>query len=1595
MCGDIAEDKSLEKRSSPTPRSNEEHATLLSRIAFGWVIPLLQRGMQRKKEAEENGASGASAPSTNPIQQDDLLVPPSDESSTEVYRAFMAVWSRELERVGYVPGQALEDGREPRLLWALMRAFKRDLIISGTLRLLSLSSLALPFFLRLFVQWMQDFSDPNQDVPSYLGFVWGIAIPLTALVSNVLNNQHSHYSLRAHLRMRGACALALFDKALVLWPHHGLGGLVTQMHSSDTFKFFEMYQYLHWLWISPLQIVVSLVCLYIFIGWAGVMSIGVMVVALPLQSLALNRVADAQRRVSKSADVRQGLVREVVRGIRIIKFMGLEKHMAQRMDRTREVEINDYDHLYFWKALTEVLATFTPVLVTFVVFIAAWLLGDPVTSDSLFATTVMLQLLRTPVVALSQSVAKLDELRISVRRIQDFLLFDERYLTLTDNNDVDENSVPNAYATNPLKGRHQGKHSADGVSTDVGAGEGDFHALSTAADTPGSMVDFHQTCLPLTLPANDDNVPTLQATAAPHATCSAVAPAPFSHIAISLVDVTIMKEIGDRIVPVFEDVNLDFAQGSLTVIYGPTGSGKSLILQAIIKEVLLHPNSVVVTRGELNDDRVAYVPQDAYLRRGTVRDNVLFGASYDADRFERVAACSQLASDLLIMEEGDMTMLTDRGMNMSGGQRQRIAVARAAYADSNIVLLDDPLSALDPIVGRKLARECICGWMKSRTRVLVTNQTDMLLLADQIVITTDLKIAFVGNVQALQNAGEDVRKIFPADAHASLFGAARRNAVQQPMAAEGQRNGNASPLSPQENQARLPRDRSVAFAEPPQFQNQTQQQSVTFGDTVESRRGSATGEDAPHSPLRSQGTSTVSTSSRRRGGVAASMRVGSAFQFPSERGLNRKRSTLDRFRTRAAMSSKDNTAVASTVGSLFGQHRHQSFTFGDGFEMCFSAAAFVDSATFVEPEAPCSPLRSGVDRAAPSRNLDDPLGLMSPKKVAVTTNTNDASPRHMNVAPVVWHIANQSRLYFALTMMFCVFQRTAIVFADLIVSYWAARTSVFGIEQENAGYAAWYSATVGVALVCLTGFNVCYFIFGASHAVRQTHTAMFHRLLHAPTSFFDANSFGAIVGRFSRDLDCVDRSFLERLNTAFYNTAIVLGSCVLMCYAAPYLAAVLVAVSFLYWALLRYYNVTAANIRSFEASSRTPMVSLMGEALTGLDVIRSYGMSERFRAEHTSAYEASARALYNVGSLQLWFNQQLGVLNAAIILFMTILVAGLMTSYDYSKRESQRSVLSLAVTYIVSLSLGFLMNMLTELQTFYGSVERVAEYATCLEQESGAPSWPMADESRPSVTSADATTEWPLHGGIVFDNVCLRYRPDLPRALNGLSVTIQPGEHIGVVGRTGSGKSTLIQALFRLVELDGGRVTIDDVDTQHVPLDRLRSAMTIVPQDPMIFRGTVRANMDPLEQYSTEQCDDALHRVGLAEAFQLESSIGESGENLSTGQRQLLCLARAMVRNRPILIMDEATANVDGATDARMQEIVRTDFSKLTTITIAHRLDTIIDCDKILVMDNGSLAEFDTPKSLLANRDSVFYNLARGLGDEQLAKLILHTMNSE
>jgi ABC-type multidrug transport system fused ATPase/permease subunit len=325
-----------------------------------------------------------------------------------------------------------------------------------------------------------------------------------------------------------------------------------------------------------------------------------------------------------------------------------------------------------------------------------------------------------------------------------------------------------------------------------------------------------------------------------------------------------------------------------------------------------------------------------------------------------------------------------------------------------------------------------------------------------------------------------------------------------------------------------------------------------------------------------------------------------------------------------------------------------------------------------------------------------------------------------------------------------------------------------------------------------------------------------------------------------------------------------------------------------------------------------------------------------------------------------------------------------------SDMQDRVSLGALAITYGMAISgaMGFLSVMMADLESSFSSVERIREYCSGLPREKEVE---YGNGNDPDHPPAPRPT-WPEAGKIEFKDVSLRYRDGLPLVLRKVNFTAEAGKKIGVVGRTGSGKSTIMLSLFRMVELASGTIAIDGQDISQLKMEDLRTKVTIIPQDPLLFQGTVRSNLDPFNQYLDDVLWEAIDAVNLRERVAstkkgLLAEVSERGANFSVGQRQLLCLARAILKRSKILLLDEATASVDFESDALLQSTIRTSFKACTVMTIAHRLATIIDSDKVLVLDSGEVREFDHPANLLRNPSTVFHGMVQALGDEQFALL--------
>uniref|UniRef100_A0A3B1IP99 Canalicular multispecific organic anion transporter 1-like n=1 Tax=Astyanax mexicanus TaxID=7994 RepID=A0A3B1IP99_ASTMX len=507
---------------------------------------------------------------------------------------------------------------------------------------------------------------------------------------------------------------------------------------------------------------------------------------------------------------------------------------------------------------------------------------------------------------------------------------------------------------------------------------------------------------------------------------------------------------------------------------------------------------------------------------------------------------------------------------------------------------------------------------------------------------------------------------------------------------------------------------------------------------------------------------------------------------------------------------------------------------------------------------------------------------------------------------------------------------------------------------------------LGVAQGFLVFVGTLLLADGAIHASRTLHSRLLSNILRAPMLFFDTTPSGRVVNRFAKDMFTVDELIPTALRSVILKLLELLATLVLICLAVPLFTAVVVPLIIIYHFVERFYLTTSRQLRRLDSVSRSPIYSLFGETVSGLSVIRAFGHQERFLQQNRTTIDNNLKCVCQLIVSNRWMAIRLELLGNLVVFFSALFAV-------ISRDSLDSGLVGLSISYAlnVTLTLNALVRMTSQLETHVVSVERVKEYAEIPNEAA----W--TSERRPA-------EDWPSEGTIWFQDYKVRYRPQLDLVLHGITCHIHSKEKIGIVGRTGAGKSSLTNCLFRIIEAADGRILIDGENIASMGLHDLRSRLTIIPQDPVLFSGSLRMNLDPFEKFSDEDIWKVLDLAHLKEYVNsleagLQHEIAEGGENLSVGQRQLLCLARALLRKSKILILDEATAAVDLETDDLIQTTIRREFSHCTVLTIAHRINTILDSSRVMVLDAGRIVEFGPPDVLLQKRGH-FYALAKDAG---------------
>lgn len=990
--------------------------------------------------------------------------------------------------------------------------------------------------------------------------------------------------------------------------------------------------------------------------------------------------------------------------------------------------------------------------------------------------------------------------------------------------------------------------------------------------------------------------------------------------------------------PALVNAELQVTAGEIAAVVGTVGSGKTALLKSLLGELTPVPSTTiqhlmnnisvtdttalkptVVVSGE-----VAYCSQEAWLPKGSLRDSVVFGREYDEDRYRRALFDAGLDRDIVEdsklaeASQGTLSHETDvgeGGSSLSGGQRARVALARALYSDAKVFLLDDSLAALDASVGLTVLERLTCALRERRAAaLLVTNDPSVPRRCDRVYLMANVQ----GNNWASSSGALSCSTILDVGTYEELVARGHNLKTTSAVSKDGHET------------ARL-----ATTAGPMQTHHSSKMKANSIGDHYLSEGV----KDGTGFVTQQNETENLSWSHADPEHHAT---LENCPDYVSDCNLNDVSGTSDKSVVEeSSIEFVTNDTITST------QHKDEER-----------------------------------DEPATLSSADD---NMSSKAVSWSTYVS------------YYKAAGKPLLVIAMLASYLMVNG-AQFFQQYTVAKWTDASSSGNLAAAmGADYMRSLVNAAGIVSIFLWLRSFLLMRVGV-RASDFLHSRMLQSVFAAPMSFFDATPSGQILSRFGKEMETVDRGVPDSIGSVLYCfLQIFMSVGALAAIITPGMLGPLGLVAFAYVRTMSRFRPAARDMKRAETKTRSPIYTQFGEALRGTETIRSVpGAKDRWSRDHKVLTDDNLAVFFTVKSLDRWLATRLESLGNVVVFtaaFASVLLsrAGKMQAGSAGWGLTQ----ALAITGLMT----WAVRCLTDLETSMLSVMRLKELTSVDEEHSGSaedkqtatmPVEPrFAGEAlellRPKATTfvgdfspsnslALIKDGWPWRGHIDFHEVSMRYNPSSPLVLKNVSLSIGAGTTLGVVGRTGSGKSSLLLTLFRLNEIEQGAIEIDGVDLRSVSLSTLRQSLAIIPQDPVLFAGTVAYNLDSSGQASEAEMWKALEAASPSLAGQFRSEAGltslisEGGRNLSLGQRQLLCLARALLRRSKILVLDEATSSVDALTDEQVQRTIRREFVDrgVTVMTVAHRLETVLGYDKIAVLGDGKVVEYGSPKELLS-----------------------------
>ncbi|KAI0752859.1 multidrug resistance-associated ABC transporter [Daedaleopsis nitida] len=1367
-----------------------------------------------------------------------------------------------------------------RRLWA---SNSLDIILDFVLTMTSVVlNYAGPFFLKRILDAL-DVHGRNSERRA-TAFVYALLWYACSLAKAQADVQHLWLSRRASIRIRSELMAAIYDKSLKRKDFSGIVdeyaadqkanasgkkdpkgeepkagadiGKIVNLMSGDANRVSNVVSGIYFLYGGPFSVIVASVFLYQLLGWSAFAGFIVLILTAPLNNLIVKRSVRIQKGFSTARDKRMGVLNEMISAVKFIKFFAWEDRWNRRVLDAREVEVQWMIKERINSVLSSLVWVSAPILVSVTSLFVYVARGNELTIGIAFTAIALYQMLNSTLNFMPQNFSQALQAKVALDRIATYL----------DEEEVD------AQVSTLKKGYVPPSEETEGNLKRFGISSGSFR---------------------WNVVKDKNNSSDRQATATSSGNGETAGQVPASQ--------------NNRFTLHIRD--LDFPIGKLTVVTGPTGSGKTALLMAMLGEMTnvdtsatskLHmsKNSSMVDEHGLSHT-ISYAAQTPWLRHQSIKDNILFGYPYEEERYNTVVECCALQPDLEILEDGDATEIGARGVTLSGGQKARVALARAVYAPTLFVLLDDPLSAVDSHTARFLFEKLLCGpLLAHRTVVLVTHHVDLVLPgAHYLVRMVDGQVDLQGEIARMRDQGvfDDITRFEEVQVH-----------KEEQFAVEVDKNENPNAEIDEE----AGDDKTGTVKKPRKL---------------------------------------VEQEHRELGSVKWNI-----------------------YNTYLKASSYWTWGIV-----LFLIILTQLLTIGEKIWIKIWAEAYGDSAAHAVPQFSYS------YRAHEENHdiLDDGLAHL--------------------------HHAAMTR-------------------APLPISFNTTKINLPPAQEHPYFYIGIFTAiALASAFVNITGTMVQY--TGALMASRILFEKLLRSVVRATMRWHDSTPQGRMLNRFSKDVDTIDSSLASTVQQFNKSLSVFAISMLTIIVVFPLFVFPAVILGFFYYQASIAYLHTGRDLRRMEANTRSPIFATFSELLEGIVTVRAFSAEERFLNDLYKQVDLTTKMWYTFWMTNRWLFLTFDVLSATAILATTLLA---LSGYV------DAGLAGICITSAMSFtnSVYWACRLWTALEVDLNSIERVVEYLD-LPQEPPA----VIESNRPPAYWPSSTSQ-NRDSMLVVDNLTVKYAPDLPDVLHGVSFALKARERIGLLGRTGSGKSTLAMSILRFIDPTAGKIVIDGIDICSIGLHDLRSRITFIPQDAPLFSGTLRENLDPFNEHTDAECLDVLERVQIISesqvasqrasraasrlsnhkapgpsgegeasgsgaaagegsgagapagdascpgsaspveseakaAITLDTQVSPGGTNFSQGQRQLIAMARTLLRRSAIIVLDEATSSVDFATDAKIQATIREEFNDSLLLTVAHRLRTVIDYDRLIVLDKGELAEFDTPLNLIQKEGGIFRNM--------------------